>query len=38
MESNVQTAGKFLRFRIESNHVTNTVDPFYITKNLDSKI
>jgi hypothetical protein len=38
MESDVQTVDKFLKFRIESNRVTSTVDPFYITKNLDSKI
>jgi hypothetical protein len=38
MESDVQTVDKFLKFRIESNRVISTVDPFYITKNLDSKI
>jgi hypothetical protein len=37
MESDVPTAGKFLRFRIESNRVTSTVDPFYITKLLIPK-
>jgi hypothetical protein len=38
MESNVQTAGKFIRFRIESNCVASTIDPFVIAKNLDPKI
>jgi hypothetical protein len=38
VKSDVQTVDKFLRFRIESNRVSSTVDPFYITKNLDSKI
>jgi hypothetical protein len=38
VESDVHTADKSIRFRIESHHVTNIVDPFYITKNLDSKI
>jgi hypothetical protein len=38
MESDVQTADKFIRFRIESNCVTSTVDLFVIAKNLDSRI
>jgi hypothetical protein len=38
MESDVQTAGKFIRFRIKSNCVASTVDSFVIAKNLDPKI
>jgi hypothetical protein len=38
MESVVQTAGKFIRFQIESNCVASTVDPLVITENSHSKI
>jgi hypothetical protein len=37
MESDVLTTDKFIRFRIESNYVASTVDPFVIAKNLDPK-
>jgi hypothetical protein len=35
MESDIQITDKFLRFRIESNYVANTVDLFVIAKNRD---
>jgi hypothetical protein len=38
MELDVQTAGKFIRFRIKSNCVASTIDPFVIAKNIDPKI
>jgi hypothetical protein len=38
VEPDVQTAGKFLRFRIELNYVVSTVDLFVIAKNLNPKI
>jgi hypothetical protein len=38
VEPDVQTAGKFLRFRIELNYVVSTVELFVIAKNLNPKI
>jgi hypothetical protein len=38
VESDVQTADKFIRFRIKSNCVTRTVDPLVIIENSHSEI